>query len=97
MARLTITISDDRHRALKETAARRGLTIGALIEESLDRAGVKTAETALAILDAARGHSAKIRPVLSEEEAMELAVEVTRDARRELAQERRRGPATSHR
>jgi hypothetical protein len=42
MARLTITLSDSRYRALKETAARRGKTIGATIEECLDRAGIKT-------------------------------------------------------
>jgi hypothetical protein len=38
MPRLTITLSDTRYWALKETAARRGKTIGATIEECLDRA-----------------------------------------------------------
>ncbi len=35
MARLTITLSDERHRALKEAAAQRGRSIGELIEASL--------------------------------------------------------------
>ena len=42
MARLTITLSNARYRALKEKAARRGKTISATIEECLDRAGIKT-------------------------------------------------------
>ena len=46
MARLTITLSDTRYRALKETAARRGKTIGATIEECLDRAGIKSVASA---------------------------------------------------
>ena len=36
MPRLTISLSEERHRALKEAAVRRGKTIGQLIEESLD-------------------------------------------------------------
>ena len=36
MARLTITLSQERHRALKEAAARRSKTIRSLVEESLD-------------------------------------------------------------
>ena len=41
MARLTITLSDERHRALREAAVQRGKTIGQLIEESLDHYGIK--------------------------------------------------------
>jgi hypothetical protein len=37
MSRLTITLSDARHKALKEASAQRGKTIGPLLEESLDR------------------------------------------------------------
>jgi predicted transcriptional regulator len=43
MARLTITLSPERHRALKEAAARRSKTIHRLVEESLDAYGIKTA------------------------------------------------------
>ena len=46
MARLTITLSDERHRALREAAVKRGKTIGQLIEESLDFYGIKTLRSA---------------------------------------------------
>jgi hypothetical protein len=77
MARLTITLSDTRYRALKETAARRGKTIGATIEECLDRAGIKTAARAGDLLAQARQPSR-----LSEAAAVALAVRETRAARR---------------
>ena len=69
MARLTITLSDERHRALKETAARRGVTIGQLIEASLDYYGIKTTESAAQLVARARASSD-----LAEREALDLAV-----------------------
>jgi len=77
MARLTITLSDDRHRALKEAAARQGRTIGELIEESLERAGIKTGDEASALVARAR-HASQ----LGVDEALDIAVEATRDVRR---------------
>jgi hypothetical protein len=77
MARLTITLSDSRYRALKETAARRGKTIGATIEECLDRAGIKTVAGAADLVAQARQRSR-----LSESAALALAVRETRAARR---------------
>ncbi|MGH7331145.1 MAG: CopG family transcriptional regulator [Candidatus Rokuibacteriota bacterium] len=77
MARLTITLSDTRYRALKETAARRGKTIGATIEECLDRAGIKTVASAAELVNRARQRSR-----LSEAAALALAVRETRAARR---------------
>jgi hypothetical protein len=50
MARLTITLSDERYRALKETATRRGKTIGATIDECLEQAGIKTLASAAALV-----------------------------------------------
>lgn len=41
MARLTITLSDERHRALREAAVKRGKTIGQLIKESLEFYGIR--------------------------------------------------------
>ena len=76
MARLTITLSDSRYRALKETAARRGKTIGATIEECLDRAGIKTTAGAADLVAQARERSQ-----LSEAKAPALAVRETRAAR----------------
>jgi hypothetical protein len=46
MNRLTITLSETRYRALKEASARRGKSIGQLIDESLEFYGVKTHEEA---------------------------------------------------
>ena len=77
MARLTITLSDARYRALKETAARRGKTIGATIEECLDRAGIKTVAGAADLVAQARQRSR-----LSETAALSFAVRETRAARR---------------
>jgi hypothetical protein len=77
MARLTITLSSERHRALKETAARRGKTIGSLVEESLDAYGIKTSSQAAALVARARQRSA-----MSEAEATQLAVQETRANRR---------------
>jgi len=77
MSRLTITLSDRRHRALKEAAARRGKTIGTLVEESLDAYGIKTAGEAAELVTRAR-EQAK----MSETSAMKLALEETKAHRR---------------
>lgn len=77
MARLTITLSPDRYRALRETAARRGKTIRSLVEESLDAYGIKTASQAAALVSRARSQSR-----LTEAEAVKLAVAETRAQRR---------------
>ena len=77
MSRLTITLSPERHRALKETAARRGKTIRSLVEESLDAYGIKTASQAAALVARARKRSA-----MSEKAAIKLAVSETRASRR---------------
>lgn len=77
MARLTISLSDERHRALREAAVKRRKTIGQLIEESLEFYGIKTARSAEEIVAKARARAA-----LSEVDAVRLAVAETRAARR---------------
>jgi hypothetical protein len=77
MARLTITLSDKRHRALREAALKRGKTIGELIEESLEFYGIKTQAGAEELVAKARA-----RASLSEAQALQVAVEETRAARR---------------
>lgn len=77
MARLTIRLSDERHRALREAALSRRKTIGQLIEESLEFYGVKTVRSAGQIVAKARARAA-----LSETEALRIAVAETRAARR---------------
>jgi hypothetical protein len=64
-------------RALKETAARRGKTIGSLIGESLDAYGIKTTSQAAALVARARKRAA-----MKESDAIRLAVEETRAHRR---------------
>jgi hypothetical protein len=76
MPRLTISLSEQRHRALKEAAARRNKSIAALIEESLEHYGIKTTETAAALVARSRRTAG-----LSEDEAREVAVDETRRAR----------------
>ena len=78
MARLTVTLPDDLHRALKESAARRNTTIGELVAESLVFYGIKTTVAADELVAAARAHSG-----LAEDEATVLAVEETREQRTE--------------
>ena len=77
MARLTVTLTDERHTALKEAAARRRRTIGELIEESLEAYGVKTRRRAEQLVAEARRRSG-----LSEKEGLRLALRETRAARR---------------
>lgn len=76
MTRLTITLDDDLHRALKETAARQGRSIASIIEESLRLRGIKDQASARALVEQARRRSG-----LDQDVAMELAVEETRAAR----------------
>ena len=77
MARLTIRLSDERHRALREAALKRGKTIGQLIEESLQFYGIKSERSAEELVEKARA-----RGGLTEAEALRLAVAETRAARR---------------
>ena len=76
MPRMTITLSAERQRALKEAAARRGTTITAIIDESLELAGVVPRRNVWDIL-AKAGRNAN----MSEEEAMALALEIVADVR----------------
>ena len=65
MSRLTITLSEERYRALKEAAAQRDKTIGQLIDESLDFYGIKSRQDARDLVRRAR-----VRSQLTEEKAL---------------------------
>lgn len=69
MPRLTITLSEERQRAVKEAAARRGVTITALIDDCLELAGIRTMDSARDIVARARENAG-----LSEAAATELAL-----------------------
>ncbi len=77
MARLTVTLRDDLHRALKEAAARRGKTIGELLEESLDFYGIKSTASAEELVARARDNAR-----MNERDAVALAVAETKAHRR---------------
>ena len=76
MSRLTITLNDSLHQALKETAARQGRSIGKIIEEGLLLRGIKPVESARQLVARAR-----LQAGLSEEDATRMAVEETRAQR----------------
>ena len=76
MSRLTITLDDNLHRAIKETAARQGRSIGQIIEESLQLRGIKSMESARQLVERARSQARH-----NEEEATRLAIEETRTHR----------------
>jgi plasmid stability protein len=76
MPRLTISLTDRTHRALKEAAARHGRSMGSLIEESLELRGILPSDTAQEIVARARSSAG-----LSNEEAMTIAVRETRHYR----------------
>lgn len=76
MKRLTISLSDDLHRALKKTAAREGRSVSSIIEESLRPRGIKTLSSACALVRRAREQAS-----LGDDEALEVAVRETRAER----------------
>ncbi len=78
MSRLTITLDDRLHQALKETAARQRRSIGSIIEESLRLRGIRTYDSALEIVDKVRATAG-----LESDEALALAVREVRQLREE--------------
>lgn len=76
MSRLTITLDDELHHALKETAARQGRSINVIIEESLRLRGIRDRASARTLVERARRQAA-----MSEESALDLAVSETRKVR----------------
>ena len=76
MARVTINLPDELHRALKAAAARRGATIGSMVAESLIAYGIKSPAEAAALVERAR-----CRADFAEDRALALAVSETRKHR----------------
>lgn len=68
MSRLTVTLTETRYQALKEASARRGKTIGQLIDESLEFYGIKTRENARELVSRAR-----LRSGLDDAQALSIA------------------------
>lgn len=76
MVRLTISLAERTHRALKEAAARQNRSMAAIIEESLRLRGIQPVENAQELVARARRTAG-----LDAEEAMALALEETRNSR----------------
>jgi predicted transcriptional regulator len=76
MSRLTISLNDELHQALREMAARQKRSITSIIEESLTFRGIRTQSNARELVARARENAD-----LSEEEALAIAVTETRHAR----------------
>ena len=76
MSRLTITLDDSLHQALKETAVRQGRTIGKIIEEGLLLRGIKPLEGAQELVARARENAR-----MGEEDALAIGVSETRSVR----------------
>lgn len=77
MSRLTISLDDAMHQALKEAAARQGRSIGKIIEEGLILRGIKPVSTARDLVAKARARSK-----MTEDQAIQLAVEEVRAQRK---------------
>ena len=77
MVRLTISLADRTHRALKEAAARQNRSIASIIEESLKLRGMQPLDSAREIVAKAR-----VRSRLDADQAMALAVKETRHSRK---------------
>ena len=73
MPRLTITLTDRAHKALKDAAARQGRSMSTTIEESLEFGGILASNSAREIVARARSSAG-----LGDEEAMAIAVRETR-------------------
>lgn len=77
VSRLTITLDDSIHQALKEAAARQGRSIGKIIEEGLVLRGIKPMESARQLVARARRNAAR-----GDDEALNIAVKETLAARK---------------
>ena len=76
MARLTISLADRTHRALKEAATRQNRSMAAIIEESLRLRGIQPLESARELVARARRQSS-----LDTEQALAIANQETRSYR----------------
>lgn len=77
MSRLTISLSDEMHQALKESSARTGRTIGKLIEEGLRLRGIRPMNTTRNLVKKARSNSA-----INEDDALRVALDEVNQSRK---------------
>ena len=77
MSRLTISLSDEMHQALKESSARTGRTIGNLIEEGLRLRGIRPMNITKNLVKKARSNSA-----INEDDALKIALDEVNQSRK---------------
>ena len=77
MSRLTISLDDAMHQALREAAASQGCSIGKIIEEGLVLRGIKPVSTARDLVAKAR-----VRSKMTEDQAIQLVAEEVRAERK---------------
>ena len=77
MSRLTISLSDEMHQALKESSARTGRTIGSLIEEGLHLRGIRPMNATKNLVKKARSNSA-----VNEDDALKIALDEVNQSRK---------------
>lgn len=76
MPRITVSVPEEMHRALRQAATRRSCTISEIVVSALAEYGLKSEEDALSIVRKARK-----RTRLSESEARKIAEEESRKSR----------------
>ena len=81
MARLTITLSDERHQQLKLQAAIEGKSIGELIEAKLTERDETARQRALALAAGARATAANTMTGMTDEEIEQWVAEELRSYR----------------
>ena len=77
MSRLTISLSDEMHQALKESSARTGRTIGNLIEEGLRLRGIRPMNITKNLVKKARSNSA-----INEDDALRIVLDEVNQSRK---------------
>ncbi|MEX0782343.1 MAG: hypothetical protein WD557_06805 [Dehalococcoidia bacterium] len=95
MGQITVTISDENQRALEAEAEQRGVPIDAVVDERLIALAGSREERLTRFFDAASANWQKSAAEMTDDEALEFAVQEVRAYRREK-RERENGPANSN-
>jgi hypothetical protein len=87
VAKLTIDISDKRHERLKDRAEASGCTIGEVIEGDLDRVEDLAGRRLHELLEIAWSNPTEETQRLSDDELMQLGIEIAHEVREEMMRE----------
>lgn len=87
MAKVTLTLSEDRFGQLSSRAAVEGRSLSEVVEAELERADSVAVASVMTLLDRARAAAAEAGE-LSDEDVMKTAIELAHEVRDEMAFER---------